>query len=203
MLLQAHFTSLRHNLEASANVPHFGVHASPILSQPQSDGDGTLAFATRDWPHTWPAWNNARLTCCSNAELVGGMFSSWRLPNANNRFRASFTFCNVDVRLYKSTTNLSSDFASSSLIWLGDWESLLKRDLNISDALHTPHAFFCQSHRMLTLCHNPIWHVEIVSPGTTRHPIVLQLREPICSGTFSHGQTLSTVHNPECYLLLL
>ena len=71
---------------------------------PQSAGLGRIGTGTSACDHTYPACYAARRTCCSNAALVGGMFSTVREPCANKYFHTPLAEHGM---LYTTTRNLS------------------------------------------------------------------------------------------------
>ena len=102
--LHPHLISSLHALHACGKVVQNGDHISSSFLQPQSAGEGSSGLDTTAWPHTWPAWNAARLTCCVRAAFVGGIFSVNRLPEQNRLFLAPLTVERGEVRLYSRTT---------------------------------------------------------------------------------------------------
>ena len=78
-----------------------------------------MGSATRACDHTYPAWYDARRTCCSNAALIGGVFSIVRQPCANTYFLASFTPLAEHVLQYMPTMNLPIFSGVSELISTG------------------------------------------------------------------------------------
>ena len=73
------------------------------MSHPKCAGLGRTGTETSACDHTYPACYAARRTCCSNAALVGGMFSIVREPCANNYFHTPLA---EHVLLYTTTRNL-------------------------------------------------------------------------------------------------
>ena len=67
---------------------------------PQSAGVGRTGTGTSACDHTYPVCYAARRTCCSNAALVGGMFSIVREPCANTSFHTPLA---EHVLLYTTT----------------------------------------------------------------------------------------------------
>ena len=106
-------------------------YSSSSFVHPQSEGDGRVGLAISACPQMWPAWYAAHLTCWTNAALVGGMFSGWRLPCENRCLCASLTLLRGDVWLYKMTTNLSNSCMSRSDIGLNYiWTNVIRGWIN-------------------------------------------------------------------------
>ena len=106
LVLQPHFSSSRQPFDASGRHDHLGIQVWSTLVQPQSEGEGMCGLATNVWPHTWPAWNTARLTCSCRASSEGGMFWICLFPYANICLRASLTFVSPEVRWYMTKSDM-------------------------------------------------------------------------------------------------
>ena len=124
------------------------------MSHPQSAGLGRTGTGTSACDHTYPAWYAARRTCCSNAALVGGMFSIVREPCANNSFFAPFTPLAEHVLLYMITMNLSIFSRVSEFTHVGCRDRSKKASVTDGQELHANHAhFFPRPRRLDTVSH--------------------------------------------------
>ena len=121
------------------------------MSHPQSAGLGMTGTGTSTCDHTYPKWYAACRTCCSNAALVGGMFSIVREHFANNSFLASFTPLAEHFLLYMTTMNLSIFYRVSELTSTGCRDRSRKASVTDGQELHASHADIFQQPRKLDI----------------------------------------------------
>ena len=107
------------------------------MSHPQSARLGSIRTGTSACDHTYPACYAARRTCCSNAVLVGGMFSIVREPCANNSFHTPLA---EHVQLYTTNRNLSIHSRVSELTSTGCRDSSRKASIADGKDLQGNHA---------------------------------------------------------------
>ena len=107
------------------------------MSHPQSAGLGRAGTGTSACDHTYPACYAARRTCCSNAALVGGMFSIVREPCANTSFHTPLT---EHVLLYTTIRNLSIPSRVSELTSTGCRDRSRKASITDGQDLQVNHA---------------------------------------------------------------
>ena len=115
------------------------------MSHPQSAGLGRTGTGTSACDHTYPACYAARRTCCSNAALVGGMFSIVREPCANTSFH---TLLAEHVLLYTTTI--------SELTSTGCRDSTRKASITDGQYLQANHADFFSWPRQLDTASHPL-----------------------------------------------
>ena len=123
------------------------------MSHPQSAELGRTGTGTSTCDHTYLAWYASRRTCCSNAALVGGMFSIVREHCANNSFLASFTPLAEHSLLYMTTMNLSIFYGVSELTSTGCRDRSRKASVTDGKELHANHADFFPQPRKLDTVH--------------------------------------------------
>ena len=107
------------------------------MSHPKSAGLGRTGTGTSACDHTYPACYVARHTCCSNAALVGGMFSIVREPCANNSFQTPLA---EHALLYTTTRNLSIASRVSELTSTGCRDRSRKPYIADGQDIHANHA---------------------------------------------------------------
>ena len=101
--------------------------------------------------HTYPNWYASRHTCCSNAALVGGIFSIVREHCANNSFPASCTPLAEHFLLYMTTMNLSIFYRISELTFTGCRYRSRKAYVTDGQELHAD--FFPRPRKVDTVSH--------------------------------------------------
>ena len=133
---------------------------APLLirhwSHPQNAGLGRTRTGTSACDHTYPNWDAACRTCCSNAALVGGMFSIVREHCANNSFPASFTPLAEHFLLYMTTMNLSIFYRVSELTSTGCIYRSRKAYVTDGQELHANRADFFPRPRKLDTVSHPL-----------------------------------------------
>ena len=123
------------------------------MSHPQSAGLGRTGTGTSACDHTYPARYVARRTCCSNAALVGGMFSIVREPCANSSFHTPLA---EHVLLYTTTRNLSIPSRVSVLTYTGCGDRSRKASIADGHDLQDNHADFSPWLRQLDTVSHPL-----------------------------------------------
>ena len=123
------------------------------MSHPQSAGIGRIGTGTSACDHTYPACYVARRTCCSNAASVGGMFSIFREPCANNSFPTPLS---EHVLLYTTTRNLSIPSRVSELTYTGCRARSGKASIADGQDLQANRADFCSWPRQLDTVSHPL-----------------------------------------------
>ena len=123
------------------------------MSHPQSAGLGRTGTGTSACDHTYPACYAARRTCCSNAALVGGMFSIVREPCANTSFH---TLLAEHVLLYTTTRNLSIPSRVSELTSTGCRDRSRKAYITDGQDIQANHADFFSWPRQLDTAPHPL-----------------------------------------------
>ena len=120
---------------------------------PPSAGLGRTGTGTNTCDHTYPACFAARRTCCSNAALVGEMFSIVREPCANTSFHTPLA---EHVLLYTTTRNLSIPSRVSELTSTGCRDRSRKASITDGQDLQANHAGFFPWLRQLDTVSHPL-----------------------------------------------
>ena len=129
------------------------------MSHPQSAGLGRTGTGTSACDHTYPACYAARRTCCSNAALVGGMFSIVREPCANTSFH---TLLAEHVLLYTTTRNHSIPSRVSELTSTGCRDRSRKASITDGQDLQANHADFFSWPRQLDTASHPLTELKSI-----------------------------------------
>ena len=129
------------------------------MSHPQSAGLGRIGTGTSACDHTYPACYAARRTCCSDAALVGGMFSIVREPYANKSFHTPLA---EHVLLYTTTRNLSIPSRVSGLTYTGCRDRSRKASIADGQYLQVNHADFFPWPRQLDTVSHPLTALKSV-----------------------------------------
>ena len=123
------------------------------MSHPQSAGLGRTGTGTSACDNTYPACYAARRICCSNAALVGGMFSIVREPCANTSFHTRLA---EHVLLYTTTRNFSVPSRVSELTSTGCRDRSRKASITDGQDLQAKHADFFPWPRQLGTVSQPL-----------------------------------------------
>ena len=123
------------------------------MSHTQSAGLGRTGIGTSACYHTYPVCCAARRTSCSNAALVGRMFSIVREPYANNSFHTPMA---KHVLLYTATRNLSIPSRVSELTSTGCRDRPKKASIADGQHLRSNHADFFPWLRQLDTLSHPL-----------------------------------------------
>ena len=124
-----------------------------IWATTKSAGLGRTGTGTSACDHTYPACYAARRTCCSNAALVGGMFSIVREPRANKSFHYPL---DEHVLLYTTTRNLSIPSRVSGLTSTGCRYRSRKASIADGQYIQANHADFLRWPRQLDTMSHPL-----------------------------------------------
>ena len=123
------------------------------MSHPQSAGQGRTGTGTSACDRTYPACYAARRTCCSNAALVGGMFSIVREPCANTSFHNPLA---EHVLLYTTIRSLSIPSRVSELTSTGCRDISRKAYITDGQDLQVNHADLFSCPRQLDTLSHPL-----------------------------------------------
>ena len=166
------------------------------MSHPQSAGLGSTRTGTSACDHTHPACYAARRTCCSNAALVGGMFSIVREPCANNSFHTPLP---EHVQLYTTHRNLSIHSRVSELTSTGCRDRSRKASIADGKDLQAKHADCFSWLRQLDTVSHPLTALKSIYTAffidicnNLLDSNLSKLRMRVSASSLEHGWRYST-----------
>ena len=151
-------------MDASGSSVQKGFHPESDVSHPKVQdrtGTGTIACY-----HTYNAWYAACRSCCSNAALVGRMFSIVREPCANNYFHTPLA---EHLLLYMTKMNLTIFYRVSELRSTDCIDRSRKVSVTDGQEHRANHAdVFQQPRKLLAAYKDLIWNTSCSHDNTRK-----------------------------------